>query len=54
MGLFDRLMTLFRWLRDPHQKPPVTARLDERLDEAERRLISVESARRARELVRKS
>lgn len=38
MGLFDRLMILVRWLRDPKQKPPVSAHLDARLDVAEARL----------------
>lgn len=50
-----RLMLLLSWFRHPDQKPPVTAELDKRLDDVDRRLSKVltpERARRARDLVR--
>lgn len=54
MEIVDRLMTLFHWVRHPHDKPPVSRELDVRLDQIEKRLrvLSPESARRARQIVR--
>lgn len=48
------MTTLWHWLRNPHDKPSVTAALDARLDIAEARLdrvLSPESARSARRVV---
>lgn len=54
-SLRHRLMTLIRWLRNPHAKPPVTEDVDRRLDRVERRLervITTDGARNTREIVR--
>jgi hypothetical protein len=50
------LMTLWRFIRHPDQKPPAIEHLEKRQDDVERRLdriMSPDAARHARELVRK-
>jgi hypothetical protein len=49
-------MTLWRFIRHPDRKPPAIELLEKRQDDVERRLdriMSPDSARHARELVRK-
>ena len=48
----DRLMALIHLLRNPQQKPPITEELDRRLDRAEQRLMTIENANRAQQVVR--
>lgn len=55
MALRDRLMLLVHGLRHPQHKPPVTAEVDQRLDQVERRLdrvMTVDGANRAQRIVR--
>lgn len=54
MDALQRLMTLIDWLRHPDRKPPLNEHIDARLDAVEHRLrvLSPESARRARRVVR--
>lgn len=48
-----KLLALLHVFRNPHQKPPDVVRVDQRLDDVEKRLnvLSVEGARRARMIV---